>query len=56
MVTINNDHREDQMNVYVVTVQGTFVEVYANEEDAEARRFSLYMGGANGAIVTHKVI
>lgn len=44
------------MNVYIVTVQGRFVEVYANEEDAESMRFSLYMGGADGATVTHKVI
>ena len=45
-----------EMNVYIVTVQGRFVEVFMNENDADKLRHSLYMGGADGAVVIHKVI
>lgn len=44
------------MQVYVVTVQGRFVDVFSNVEDAEALKLSLYMGGSDGISVTTKTI
>ena len=44
------------MIVYVVTVQGRFVDVFSNEEDAEKLKKSLYMAGNDGIAVIHKSI
>lgn len=44
------------MSVYVVTVQGRFVEVFLDENDANALKHHLYMTGEDGAQVTHKTI
>lgn len=44
------------MIVYVVTVQGRFVDVFSNEEDAEKLKQSLYMGGHDNIAVISKSI
>lgn len=44
------------MKVYIVTVQGRFVDVFMSEKDAENLRHSLYMGGADGVVVSGKII
>jgi hypothetical protein len=44
------------MKVYIVTVQGRFVDVFLDEHEADSLRIKLYMGGADGATVIHKVI
>lgn len=36
------------MNVFVLTQQGMYVDVFLSREAAEARKQSLYMGGGNG--------
>jgi hypothetical protein len=44
------------MQVYVVTVQGRFVDVFSNIKDAEALKHSLYMGGNDGIAIVPKTI
>jgi hypothetical protein len=44
------------MIVYVVTVQGRFVDVFLNEADAEKLKKSLYMAGHDGIAVISKSI
>lgn len=44
------------MQVFVVTVQGRFVDVFATREEAEALKRSLYMGGSDGIAILPKTI
>ena len=44
------------MIVYIVTVQGRFVDVFLNEVDAENLKKTLYMGGHDGICVISKSI
>jgi hypothetical protein len=44
------------MQVYVVTVQGRFVDVFSSNGDAEALKRSLYMAGNDGISITPKTI
>lgn len=44
------------MQVYIVTVQGRFVDVFSNVEDAEALKLSLYMGGNDGVSILPKTV
>ena len=44
------------MMVYVVTVQGRFVDVFSNKDDAENLKQSLYMSGHDGISVITKSV
>jgi hypothetical protein len=44
------------MQVFIVTVQGRFVDVFSNMEDAEALKRSLHMGGNDGIAILPKTI
>lgn len=44
------------MQLYVVTVQGRFVDVFDDEESAKALKHSLYMGGADGIVIIPKTV
>lgn len=44
------------MQVFVVTVQGRFVDVFATRIEAEALKHSLYMGGNDGISILPKSI
>ena len=44
------------MKVYIVTVQGRFVDVFTNEDDAKNLKHSLYMSGEDGIMIIPKII
>jgi hypothetical protein len=44
------------MQVYVVTVQGRFIDVFLSKEDADALKHTLYMSGNDGISVVPKTI
>jgi len=44
------------MQVFIVTVQGHYIDVFATIEEAEVKKLSLYMGGSDGISISTKTI
>lgn len=44
------------MTIFIVTVQGRYIDTFISEEDAKACKQDLYMSGADGIYIESKVL